>query len=70
VASLQQLLYFFPYDLTLLSVELLPSLVDRSDVGVHSEAMTQEIRVNTGHVGGRPCEGVEVSGYDPDDLIL
>jgi len=70
VASLQQLLRFFSYDLSLLSVELSSSLADRSDAGVHSEAITQEIRVNTEHVGDGPCEGVEVSCYDPDDLIL
>ena len=69
MASLQQFLRLFPNDLSLLFVELSSSLADRPDAGVHGEVMTQEIRVNAGHVGGGPCEGIKVPRYDLGDLV-
>ena len=70
MASPQQFLRLLPDDLSLLFVELSSSLTDRLDAGVHSEAMTQEIRVNVGHISGGPREGVEVSCNDLRDLVL
>ena len=50
VANTQQLMRFFPDDLTPIIIELSPSLADRSDLWVHGEVMTQEIGVNARHV--------------------
>ena len=69
MANFQQFRYLFSNDLSLLFVELLPSLADRPDARVHGEVMTQEIRINAGHVSGEPCKGIEVSCYDFRDLV-
>jgi len=44
VASTQQLLRLFPDDLTPLFIKLPSSLADRSNLGVHGQAVVQEIR--------------------------
>ena len=70
VASPKQLLYLFFDDLTPFVIKLLPSLANRSDLGVHGETMTQEVRIYARHVRGRPCKSIKVSCYDFSNLIL
>jgi len=70
VASLQQLLRLFAYDLTPFFIEFSPSLANRSNLGVYGKMMTQEVRVYARHVRGRPRESVKVPRYDLSNLIL
>ena len=56
--------------MTPLFVELSSSLANKSDLGVHGETMTQEVKVYARHVRGRPRESVKVARYDLGDLIL
>ena len=70
MAGTQQLLRFFLNDPPPLFIELPSSLADGPNLGVHGEAVGQEIRVYVWHVRGGQCKGVQVSCYHPNDLIL
>ena len=50
VASPEQLLCLFSNDLTPFVIELSPSLANRSDLGVHGESMTREVKIYARHV--------------------